>query len=173
MPTRTLNLNNFGAVPFGDFVRRKMETAFAALIGSNELRIDFTGSTRDSPYQLSFQTGYAWTPVNRDRNWYRPGIRSVISTTSGSTSVARRAGSTRARSSSRPAGYPRRITGRPGTASAPSSPGVAQERIGVPSHEARSDPRSRRPWRRSGRPARKCPGRTRGAGPCGASDPPV
>jgi len=77
VPTRTLNLTNFAAVPFGDFVRRKMETAFAALIGSNELRIDFTGSTRDSPYQLSFQTGYAWTPVNRDRNWYRPGIAGV------------------------------------------------------------------------------------------------
>lgn len=77
MPTRILNINNFAAVPFGNFVRQKMEAAFAELIRAGTLRIDYTGLTRNSPDQLFFQTSYAWTPVNRDRNWYRPGVPGV------------------------------------------------------------------------------------------------
>lgn len=80
MPTRILNMVNFAAVPFQDVVRRRFDAAFADLIRAGTLTIDFTGSSRDSPYQLSFLSSYSWTPVNHDRNWYRPMVGGVTGT---------------------------------------------------------------------------------------------
>jgi hypothetical protein len=49
-----------------------MDTAFQPLIRSSALRIDFTGSSTGSEFQLKFVSAYAWTPVDRDHHWYRP-----------------------------------------------------------------------------------------------------
>ena len=74
---RILNLNNFSAVPFRNVVQQKLEVAFAELIRSSTLSIDFAGSARDSSYQLTFHTTYNWNSINRYRNWYRPMIAGV------------------------------------------------------------------------------------------------
>ena len=77
MPTVILNVINFAVSPFPDVVRQGMEDGFRTLIRSGVLRIDFTGSSTTSLYELQFVGTYAWTAVNRDRCWYRPGILGV------------------------------------------------------------------------------------------------
>ena len=74
MPTQVLNSNNFAAVPFRNYVQKKMELAFDDLIRNGILRINFAGSDRNGKYQLHFLAHYSWTIYNRDRNWYRPGF---------------------------------------------------------------------------------------------------
>lgn len=80
MSTQILNINNFAAVPFRNSVQTKIEAAFADLVRSGILSINFTGSVRNSSYQLTFLVSYNWTSANRDRNWYRPMLPGVTGT---------------------------------------------------------------------------------------------
>jgi len=72
MVTRTLNLVEFRQVPFREFVGPRLEAAFSTLIAEGALRLDFSGASTDSLYQLTFVVTHNWTPIDRDRHWYRP-----------------------------------------------------------------------------------------------------
>jgi hypothetical protein len=74
MSTAILNVQDFSVAPFPDVVRKGMEEGFQSLIQSGALKIDFTGSSKASPYQLDFDGTFAWTNLDHDRFWYHPGL---------------------------------------------------------------------------------------------------
>lgn len=80
MATRVLNIVDIQLVPFREVIEPRLTAAFGKLIEWGTLRLDFSGASVDSPYQLTFLSGYDWNATNHDRCWYRPMIGGVTGT---------------------------------------------------------------------------------------------